>query len=108
MVVLGISYSNPKHYFFLKLFFSWVSAATGICAFMFYLPGIFVEHSVLGAEEEVDEKDLVPEIVEPKKNPRELLKQLSRISVVNGSTAILTFKDAAKSKTEPKIENGNL
>jgi len=30
----------------------WVSAATGFCAFIFYLPGIFVEHSVLGLKEE--------------------------------------------------------
>ena len=86
-------------------FYSWVSAATGICAFIFYLPGIFVEHSVVGTEEEVEEKDSVPKILEPMKKPRELLKQLSRISVVNGSAAILTFNETSKAAT--KTENVN-
>ena len=72
-------------------YFSWVSAVTGMFAFILYLPGIFVEHSVLDKDKE-EEKDKVPEMMAPKKNPRELLKQLSIISVVD-STNIRTFDE---------------
>jgi hypothetical protein len=73
---------------------------------MFYLPGVFVEHSVLGTQEEEEEKK-VPEMIPPKKNPRELLKQLSRISVVDG-TNIMTFRDPPSSKGNVKNASGKL
>jgi len=73
---------------------------------MFYLPGVFVEHSVLGTQEE-EEEEKVPEMIPPKKNPRELLKQLSRISVVDG-TNIMTFRDPPSSKGNVKNASGKL
>ena len=48
------------------------------------------------------EVEKVPEKMDPKKNPRELLKQLSRISVVNG-TPIMTFNDPKGDSSIPQI-----
>jgi len=54
-----------------------------------------------------DEVEKVPEKMDPKKNPRELLKQLSRISVVNG-TPIMTFNDPKGESSIPKIAMSGL
>jgi len=90
-----------------NVFFRWVSAFTGMCAFILYLPGIFVEHSVLDKDDEKEEeKDKLPEMSAPKTNPRELLKQLSIISVVD-STNIRTFNEFKPNNELARSESGD-
>lgn len=70
-----------------------MSASTGLLAFILFMPGIFVEHSV---DQETQEN-----IEEPKKpNPKELFMQFSSISVVDGQLLQEYPSKNAKNKRE--------
>ena len=63
------------------LFFRWVSASTGLLAFILFMPKIFVEHSVLDEQKENIKSDPEP-LKRP--NPKKLYKKFSTISMVDG------------------------
>lgn len=64
----------------------WVSAATGLLALILFMPGIFKEHKCENKPK--PKKDGVAKAPTIKSRPRELLKQFSTISMVDGHHAL--------------------
>ena len=82
--------------------FRWVSASTGLIAFILFMPKIFVEHSCLEEQKENIKSDPEP-LKRP--NPKRLFKEFSRISMVDGQ--LLDVSSAVNHSGKFKAENTN-